>query len=117
MEYRHNWGGGWGDYWARRAIQIAVQRDQWYTVQSNGRYGYDKWFTTTVPFETWSVLMEISVNPGNAGGYNCFGPGSVITGYPIAGDYVTETWHGKAGTSIVPWWINAGDYAQPSVIG
>ncbi len=57
MEYRHNWGGGWGDYWARRAIQIAVHRDQWYYVQGNGRYGYDKWFTTTVPFEKWSVLM------------------------------------------------------------
>ena len=106
-------GGGGDPYWARRAIQITVHRDQWYYVQQDtGRYVYDKWFTTTVPFETWSVLMEIIVNPRNAGGYHCFGPGSVITGYPVWGSYVTETWHEKSGTSIVPWWINAGDYAQ-----
>lgn len=108
MSYRHNWQNGAG----QKAVEIAVHQAQYYTVQSNGRYEYDKWFTTTVPFESWSVLIAIIVSPGNATGKNLYGSGSVVTGFPIAGDYKTETWHNVAGTSIVPWWINDGEYAQ-----
>lgn len=108
MAYRHNWTTAAG----QKAVEIAVHQAQYYTVQSNGRYEYDKWFTTTVPFEDWSVLIMIVVSPGNATGNNLYGPGSVVTGYPISGSYTTETWHGTTGTSIVPWWINDGYYAQ-----
>lgn len=66
-----------------------------------------------MPFENWAILLEVIVNNGNATGTvnsQGHGPGTVITGYPIYGNYVTETWHGVQGTSIVPWWINVGEY-------
>ncbi|MDA8195232.1 MAG: hypothetical protein M0Z53_14755 [Thermaerobacter sp.] len=109
MSYRHNWLTGAG----QKAVEIAVHQAQYWAVQSyNSRYVYDKWFTTTVPFENWSVLIEVIVSPGNATGKNLYGPGSVVTAYPIAGSYKTQTWRGVLGTSIVPWWINDGYYAQ-----
>lgn len=107
MSYRHNWNTAA----AQKAVEIAVHQAQYYSVQSNGRYEYDKWFTTTIPFESWSVLMMIVVSPGNATGNDLYGPGSVVTGYPIAGSYKISPRDGKL-TSIVPWWINDGYYAQ-----
>lgn len=74
---------------------------------------YLKWFHTTVPFYSWKVLMQIVVNIGNATGNvdaMGHGPGAVVAGYPIRGNYKTETWHGTPNTSIVPWWINVGQY-------
>ncbi len=51
MSYRHNWN----TEAAQMAVKIAVHQAQYYTVQDNGRYEYDKWFTTTVPFMSWSA--------------------------------------------------------------
>ncbi|MCY0909769.1 MAG: hypothetical protein OWR62_15440 [Sulfobacillus thermotolerans] len=110
MQYRHNWKN-------TAAAQDCVK----YTVadaQASGadRYGhpvYDHWRKTTVPFENWTILLEVTVNNGNATGVvnsKGHGPGAVITGYPIYGNYVTKTWHNRVNTSIVPWWINDGLY-------
>ena len=99
MQYRHNW--------KNTADAQAAGQDKY------GHPVYDHWWKTTVPFENWTILVEIIVNNGNATGTvnsKDKGPGAVITGYPIYGNYATETWHGKSGTSIVPWWINVGEY-------
>lgn len=107
MMYRHNW-------YDLGAAQTTVETVCWnpdsYKKQANGRWAYYKWFDTTVPFETWEVEIMIVVNPGNATGTSYTGPGAVVTGYPVAGNYVKETWHGIPNTSIVPWWVNEGQY-------
>ena len=108
MHYRHNWyTGGRGT----TAIQNAVTHVYSNKVQSNGRIRYiSNWFYTTIPFESWKVRILLAVNSGNATGNNYTGPGSVWTGYPVAGNYKVKTWHGVPNTSIVPYWVNLGFY-------
>jgi hypothetical protein len=108
MNYRHNWyTGGTGT----AAIQNAVTHVYSATPQSNGRIRYiSDWFYTTIPFESWKVRILLAVNSGNATGNDYTGPGSVWTGYPVAGNYTVETWHGVPNTSIVPYWVNYGFY-------
>ena len=55
--------------------------------------------------------MEVIVNLGNATDTDVYGPGPVVTAYPIEGNFVKKIWHGsKQPISIVPWWINVGQY-------
>jgi hypothetical protein len=66
-----------------------------------------------IPFFTYQVELQVIVQTGNATeGNNQYENRSVVTGYPIAGDYARETWHDVANTSIVPWWIGEGQYIQ-----
>ncbi|NMP24474.1 hypothetical protein [Sulfobacillus harzensis] len=110
MQYRHNWKNTAA---AQNAVKTAVNSGNYVPQASPKRNLYLKWFHTTVPFYSWKVLMQIVVNVGNATGNvdaKGHGPGAVVTGYPIRGNYKTETWHGTPNTSIVPWWINVGRY-------
>jgi len=110
MQYRHNWKN---TAVAQDCVQQTVADAQATGEDTFGHPVYDHWWKTTVPFESWTILLEVIVDNGNATGVvtsKGHGPGAVITGYPIYGNYVTETWHGKPGTSIVPWWINDGLY-------
>lgn len=110
MQYRHNWKN---TAVAQDCVQQTVADAQATGTDKYGHPIYDHWWKTTVPFETWTILLEVIVNNGNATGVvnsKGHGPGAVITGYPIYGNYVTKTWHGRPGTSIVPWWINDGLY-------
>lgn len=115
MYYRHNWGIGAG---GTTAAEILVHQAQSHSIDTssnnNGRELYNKWFISkNIPFFTYQVELQVVVQPGNATeGDNQFEDGSVVTGYPIAGDYTTETWHGVPNTSIVPWWIGTGQYTQ-----
>ncbi len=70
---------------------------------------YSEWFRIRIPFMGWKVLIQIVIQPGDANG-DSYGPGAVVTGFPIQGNYKSQTWHGKPNTSIVLWWINVGYY-------
>ncbi len=52
MMYRHNWAN-LGT--AQTTVEIVCHNPDSWTIQSNGRYAYYKWFDTTVPFESWEV--------------------------------------------------------------
>ncbi len=107
---RHNWKN---TEVAQQCVQQTVADSQATGTGKYGRLLYDHWWKTTVPFETWTILLEVIVSSGNATGVvnsEGHGLGAVITGYPIYGNYVTKTWHGRPATSIVPWWITDGLY-------
>ncbi len=108
MQYRHNWKNTAA---AQNAVKIAVNSGK-YSFQhrrTGDRNLYSEWFRTRVPFMGWKVLIQIIVEPGDANG-DPYGPGAVVTGFPIQGNYKRKTWHDKPNTSIVPWWINVGYY-------
>lgn len=115
MLYRHNWLNWSGGV---TAVQIVVHQAQSHSIDTGvnnyGRELYNKWFISkNIPFFTYQVELQVVVQPGNATeGNNQYENGSVVTGYPIAGDYTKETWHGVPNTSIVPWWIGEGQYTQ-----
>jgi len=110
MQYRHNWKNTGA---ATTAVEDAVHLGSYQPQNSPKRSLYREWFHTTVPFFSWMVEIQVVVNVGNASGVvNDFGrgPGAVYTAYPIAGNFKKKTWHGVANTSIVPWWMNVGQY-------
>jgi len=54
------------------------------------------------------MRTRLAVNSGNATGNDYIEPGSVWTGYPVAGNEKVRTWHGVTDTGVVPYWINYG---------
>ncbi len=110
MRYRHNWQNTAS---AQDCVEYTVADAQAAGEDKYGHPVYGHWWKTTVPFENWTILLKIIVNNGNATGtvnskgiraWGCHHRRSHF------GKYVTETWHGKSGTCIVPWWINVGEY-------